>query len=104
MHRYGDGKRNDGGRSHREIPPAPAGGRHERRQARFASATRRSENRSVELAGRLFAPELAITLRNLRIALVTHLAPRPSASRRRSADGSWRLPHSIRWRKPPRAV
>src|SRR5438445_6149439 len=68
MHRYGDGKRNDGGRSHREIPPAPAGGRHERRQARFASATRRSENRSVELAGRLFAPELAITLRNLRIA------------------------------------
>src|SRR5439155_27228528 len=90
----------------------PAGGRHERRQARLGSAARVSKDLGVDLGSRIFAPELAVALRNLRVALVTHLAPRPSASRRRSADGSWRLPHSIRWRPrsrqstgpPPRAA
>src|SRR2546425_393842 len=112
MHRYSDGKRDDGGGSHREVPAAPAGGRDERRQARFDSAARCSEDPGVELGWRVFGSELAVALRNLRVALVTHLAPRPSASRRRSADGSWRLPHSIRWRPrsrqstgpPPRAA
>src|SRR5204862_6892220 len=112
MHRYRDGQRDDGGGSHREVPAAPAGGRHERRQARLGGATRGRENPRVELAWRLFASELAVAPRNLRVALVSHLPPRPSASRRRSADGSWRPPHSTRWRPrsrqstgpPPRAA
>src|SRR5467141_1992322 len=112
MHRHGDGEREDGGGGHREVPAAPAGGRYERRQARFRGATRGRENSRVELGWRLFGSELAVAPRNLRVALVSHLPPRPSAWPPRSADGSWRLPHSIRWRPrsrqstgpPPRAA
>src|SRR5205807_824758 len=64
VQRHSDGEGDDGSRGNREIPATPAGGRHERRQARFGGATRGRENSRVELARRLFAPELSVALRN----------------------------------------
>src|SRR5260370_537964 len=78
VEREGGGEGDEGGGGQRERPGAAASGGHERRQARFGSAARCSKDPGVELGWRLFAAELAVVPRYLRVALVRHLPPRPS--------------------------
>jgi hypothetical protein len=72
MDGYGDGEHEDRRRAEGVIPAVPAGRGDQRRVRLVCGAMRGGEDALIELARRLLGPEVAIALRDFRIALVSH--------------------------------